>query len=95
MRRVPVRYWSHPSAAGAAVLAVIVTLHLWDCLLNAMINPMFMIACGGLTGLLPVKIKYVQRVATTPTPAVALPAQSPISPVAALPPGSSAGLSPR
>jgi ABC-type sugar transport system permease subunit len=60
MRRLPVRYWTNPAAAPAAVLAVIVTLHMWDCLLNAMVNPMFMMACGGLTGLSAVTIRVVQ-----------------------------------
>ena len=57
LKRVPLRFWSHPAVAPAAVMAVIVTLHMWDCLLNAMVNPMFMMACGGLTGMLPVTIR--------------------------------------
>ena len=59
MRRVPVRYWGHPAVAPAAVLAVVVLLHLYDCLINAMVNPIFMMACGGVTGLLPVKVTFV------------------------------------
>jgi hypothetical protein len=61
MKRIPIRYWSQPAAAPAAVLAVIVGLHLWDCLLNAMVNPMFMIACGAITGLVPVTISHRAR----------------------------------
>jgi hypothetical protein len=70
-KRVPIRYWSHPGTAPAAVLAVIVALHMWDCLLNAMVNPMFMMACGAITGMIPVTIKFrqaaVARAVTTIT----------------------------
>ena len=77
--RLPIRFWSHPAAAPAVVLAVIVTLFMWDCLLNAMANPMFMLACGGLTGLMPVKIKVIQIV---PEP-VAVPKINPATPAIA------------
>jgi hypothetical protein len=68
LKRVPLRYWSNPAAAPAAVLAVIVALHMWDCLLNAMVNPMFMLACGGITGLMPVTFRVVQRQTSPPAP---------------------------
>jgi hypothetical protein len=49
--RVPPRWWAHPMAAPAAVLAVMLTLHMCDNLLNAMLNPIFICAGGGLAAL--------------------------------------------
>jgi len=43
--------WSHPKVAPAAVLAVILSLYMLDCVLNAMVNPMFSLTCGGISGL--------------------------------------------
>jgi hypothetical protein len=44
--------WFHPKIAPGAVLSVVLALYLFDCLLNAMMNPIYTFACGGLTGLL-------------------------------------------
>ncbi len=44
--------WFHPKIAPAAVLSVVLALYLFDCLLNSMMNPIYTIVCGGLTGLL-------------------------------------------
>lgn len=49
-RRVPIAYWSHPLAAPAAALSVMLILHMLDNLLNAMLNPIFTLAIGALTG---------------------------------------------
>ena len=43
--------WSHPKIAPIAALVVILILYMIDCLLNAMINPIFILACGGIAGL--------------------------------------------
>lgn len=48
--RIPARYWTGP-AAPAAVLALIVTLYALDCVANAMINPIYMLAVGAVTGM--------------------------------------------
>jgi hypothetical protein len=48
--RYPARTWSHPQIASAAVIAVFLPLFMLDCLLNAMTNPIFSLACGGLAG---------------------------------------------
>jgi hypothetical protein len=48
--RYPARTWSHPKAAPGAVLAVIVTLYMLDCVLNAMTNPIFALASGAMAG---------------------------------------------
>jgi hypothetical protein len=50
LRRVSVRQWLHPAGGGAAVLAVLLVLFTTDGLLNAMLNPIFIIAAGGLSG---------------------------------------------
>jgi len=49
--RIPVKYWRHPGAAPAAALAMLLTLHMCDNLFNAMVNPIFILCCGGITGL--------------------------------------------
>jgi hypothetical protein len=49
--RYPARFWSHPNLAPAAALAVCVLLYMADCVLNAMVNPIFMLVAGGLAGL--------------------------------------------
>jgi hypothetical protein len=49
--RIPVRYWSHPGAAPAAALGVLLTQHMSDFCFNAMVNPIFILCAGGLTGM--------------------------------------------
>ena len=69
-RRVPLAYWSHPLAAPGAALAVMLVLHMLDNLLNAMLNPLFVLAVGGLTAVAGQAVAQ-QRAATparTPTP---------------------------
>jgi hypothetical protein len=46
----PPRIWTGPLDAPAAVLAVILCLYLLDHMVNAMINPVFALMAGGLTG---------------------------------------------
>lgn len=62
VRRVPVVWWASPGFSGAAVLAVGLLLYSVDNLLNAMINPVFMLCAGGLTSLY-VGVKAPRRVA--------------------------------
>lgn len=50
-RRVPPQWWAHPMAAPGAALAILLTLHMADNLLNAMVNPLFICAMGGLVAL--------------------------------------------
>src|SRR5688500_6239720 len=38
IKRCPARLWTHPAAAPAAALAVVLALHMIDNLMNAMIN---------------------------------------------------------
>ncbi len=49
--RYPASSWSHPKVAPAAALAVALTLYMLDCVLNAMVNPIFALICGGISGL--------------------------------------------
>jgi len=51
LRSYPVKYWDHPMVAPASALAVLLGLYMIDNLLNAMINPMFMLVAGGICGL--------------------------------------------
>ena len=46
--RYPAPQWANRKVAGAAVLGVVVVLYAIDCILNAMINPIYILALGGL-----------------------------------------------
>jgi hypothetical protein len=48
--RYPAKLWKNPNVAPAAGLAVCIVLYMLDCILNAMVNPIFMLAAGGLAG---------------------------------------------
>jgi hypothetical protein len=49
--RVPPRQWAEPVWAPGAASAVLLGLYMTDGLLNAMLNPVFMLLAGGLAGL--------------------------------------------
>ena len=51
IRMYPGNTWCHPKLAPIAALVVVLTLYMIDCLLNFMINPIFILACGGVAGL--------------------------------------------
>lgn len=44
--------WAYPAIAPVIALTVIVTLYMVDCVLNAMVNPVYILALGGISGLL-------------------------------------------
>lgn len=46
--RYPAKLWLRPMVAPSAALAVCITLYMFDSVLNAMVNPIFMLAAGGL-----------------------------------------------
>ncbi len=50
VQRYPANLWNHPKVAPAATLAILLVLYMMDCLLNAMINPIYILACGGIAG---------------------------------------------
>ncbi|HIK56720.1 MAG TPA: O-antigen ligase domain-containing protein [Synechococcales cyanobacterium M55_K2018_004] len=64
--RYPARTWFKPQVAPAAALSVVLVLYSIDCVLNAMTNPVFTLAAGGLAGL-------VLNGDRTPLPKQALP----------------------
>jgi hypothetical protein len=49
--RCPARLWTNPKIAPVAVLAIMIVLYMVDCIMNAMINPIYILACGGIAGL--------------------------------------------
>jgi hypothetical protein len=48
MRRYPARTWAHPAMAAPAALAVFLPTYAIDCLMNAMVNPVWMVALGSI-----------------------------------------------
>jgi hypothetical protein len=48
--RYPAKLWSNPVVAPAAALSVSVILYVFDCVLNAMVNPIFALTCGAIAG---------------------------------------------
>ncbi len=52
LRRFDARTLCTPELAAASGLAVVLCMYAMDCLPNAMLNPMYVMAAGGLTGLL-------------------------------------------
>ena len=48
--RYPTWLWIHPTLAPAAALSVTLVLYMLDGLLNAMINPLFMLTAGAILG---------------------------------------------
>lgn len=50
--RYPASNWFNPKVAPVVPLAVILPLYMLDCSLNAFSNPMFVLASGGISGLL-------------------------------------------
>jgi hypothetical protein len=58
LRCYPVKLWSHPKVAPAATLAVLMSLYMMDCIVNAMLNPVYILASGGISGLV---VKYMRN----------------------------------
>lgn len=46
----PASRWHNRKVAPVAALAVLLALYMLDCVLNAMINPVYTLVCGGITG---------------------------------------------
>ncbi|MDJ0662240.1 MAG: O-antigen ligase domain-containing protein [Crocosphaera sp.] len=51
LKRYPPKYWFHPQIAPTTSLVVVITLYMLDNTLNAAFNPIFVLICGGVTGL--------------------------------------------
>jgi O-antigen ligase len=68
-RRFRAAHWGDPMLAGVACFAVLLTLHALDNLMNAMLNPLFILGLGGLAGIVaasPVDVRGTRR---APAPA--------------------------
>jgi O-antigen ligase len=52
IRRFPASSWETPGIAPVAVLAITLGLYMLDNLMNDMVNPLFTLAAGGVTGAL-------------------------------------------
>lgn len=63
-KRIPVSNWTHPAAAPVAALSVALLIYGLDCLVNAMVNPVFALAAGGLSGLAVQKVKRRRPIPT-------------------------------
>lgn len=50
--RSSTRAWLKRESAPASAIAVLLVLYMFDCLVNAMVNPVYILASGGLSGLL-------------------------------------------
>ncbi|WP_036483632.1 hypothetical protein [Myxosarcina sp. GI1] len=50
IRRYPAVHWFNPKVAPAAAILTITILYMVDSLFNAMLNPIFIFACGGVAG---------------------------------------------
>lgn len=74
LRRYGAWLWGHPNLAPAAVFSTILVLYMFDGLLNAMINPIYMLLAGGLMGIY-VSVPQLERRLTsaqaTPPPQAA------------------------
>ena len=51
--RCPLKFWSHPGVAPAAAMAVLLSTYMLDNILNALPDPIFIVAIGGLMGIAP------------------------------------------
>lgn len=65
--RFPARTWAHPKVAPAAVLALMLLVYVVDCILNGLINPLYILATGGIAGLVmsPEKLQQPAKVVRT------------------------------
>jgi hypothetical protein len=65
-KRCPLRLWSHPGVAATAAIAVLLVLHMIDNLLNAMLDPVFILALGSLAGVQPCIRAQMRQIAGRP-----------------------------
>jgi hypothetical protein len=49
--RYPASMWLHPQVLPAAILSIGLVLYVMDCLVNAMVNPIYTLVAGGIAGL--------------------------------------------
>jgi hypothetical protein len=70
----PARLWTHPRVAPVAVMMVVLSMYVIDCLMNATVNAVYVLAIGGLSSD-PVKQphRYPQETRPNLTPSNSLP----------------------
>ena len=51
IRRFPAKTWGNPAMAAPAAIGVFLITYAIDCLMNAMVNPIYLVALGGLAAL--------------------------------------------
>lgn len=74
--RYPARLWFNPQVAPTVVMAIGVLLYMVDCILNALVNPLYILAAGGIAGIvLKPKEKLKKKV-----PAAVAPAEPQLAP---------------
>ena len=66
VRRFQGRAWSSPGASMAGAWSVVIAIYLIDSLTNAMLNPIFLLAAGGLIGAMPPEAPAPRRVEPEP-----------------------------
>jgi len=66
--KYPARTWSNPKVAPAAALGVALTMYVFDCILNAMTNPIFALIAGGISGLVLKAPESLKSKKTSSTP---------------------------
>ena len=60
LRRLPAKLWFHPLSGPTIALTTLTALYMLDNILNAMINPIFTVAIGGLLAVLP-QVRLARR----------------------------------
>lgn len=61
LRRLRPRDWIYPSTAPLGVLAIVLTVFMIDSLFNAMPNPIYVVAAGGMAGTLSARAVQLNR----------------------------------
>jgi hypothetical protein len=69
LRRVNAAGWRARELAPAVIAAMLLVLHGVDNLMNAMVNPLYMVMAGALVGLVAAPKRVVRRRAISPRPA--------------------------
>jgi hypothetical protein len=73
--RYPARLWANKKVAASAVIALITLLYMVDCLVNAMINPIYILAAGGIAGLVLKRERINKKTAPIAAPRRMLPSR--------------------
>jgi hypothetical protein len=74
--RCPMKLWDHPGVAAAVAMAVLLSLYMCDNILNAMPDPIFTLALGGLAGIAPSIRAQLKNPRPVMRPAAAMPAMA-------------------